>query len=304
MKIRICSLVFALLLLLSSCRSAEDIPDGVTTEAPESSAFPIVLTDAGTAIAVEYCEGIYDEGRPSYGGALSLEAFGLRRIGNITQSESVERTEVLIAGTSYTYVDSEQYYSDHDKTVPGTFYSIYDRYTADGASLEMHRAGRVALWYENVNEGNSILISKEDYLQIALPFLKNTFDIEIPEGYDSDEPKASFGRRVLTFRRTLHGYQTDDFVEVGMSMTKKIVRVDARRFGSFDHVAEKLTKDRLDRAHTMLLERIANAGLPEDHTVSEPMLTTNNEGRVFLQVAVSYKLDGRSFGELLYINVT
>lgn len=243
---------------------------------------------------------------PSYACNISPENIGIGGDGKDFTDDAMLNQTQTIGDRVYCYTGSKQCYMDGAKTVLGTFYSRYDRYTAKGGSLVMHRGGRVALWYLHTRAGSiSILIGAEEYLGIARPFLRDTFGIEIPEGYEAGEPTAIVGLRSLTLRRTLHGYPTDDAIELRMNTAKQIVYVDAERFGSFDHVADTLTKEQIDLAYATMLEKIAAAtDLPQGYTVSEPMLTTSNEGRVFMRLIVHYESDETGKGmDKLWMNV-
>lgn len=107
----------------------------------------------------------------------------------------------------------------------------------------------------------------------------------------------------VVFRRNIHGYSTEDYIKVVVSVSGEIVCFDARTYGVFDEVAKTVTKERLDAAKAtldkkLLTDKLVNAKIA-GHTIC-----VSAEGEMYLKAGFSYDQDnGERHQEIVYVSV-
>ena len=300
------SIALVAVIILSSCHYQDggQINPAETTGGPDCKELAV-----GSYIAISVGESERGENAPVYEATHSLEQIGLvRQNGSASDADMAGKTASF--GTdegTYVYARSSYSYMDDQNQLVGSFYSVYDSYSMGDVTLEKLRGTElVTLYSEPAKTNNTSSLLDLDAIQNkAVSCMKDNMDIVLSSDYvcggtDND----ALNRQYISYYRVLHGYRTDDSISLWFNKDLSLSGINARRYGSFASIASKLTKEKLEEAEATLTSLVAASGLPEGYQMHEPTLTTSNEGRVFMQAAVSYTTsDGLSGMDVVYINV-
>ena len=208
-----------------------------------------------------------------------------------------------------------------DKDNTGKLFGKYD-FGIDVYSTEIsdnsyyvhfrHDNGRMCFYSRTVkNNYREEALSEQEMRDIAVSELDNRLDVgwnDVYTEYRYDEHRlnlnATFPEEFgVVFRRSIHGYSTEDYISVIMSPRGEILAFDARTYGVFDEIAQTITKERLDAAKAALNKELLSDTLV-NAKIAGHIICVNAKGEVYLKAGFSYDLDnGERHQEIVCVNV-
>ncbi len=206
---------------------------------------------------------------------------------------------------SHSYCTPKNSFSDE----PGTFYSIYDWYGSGDENFVYLHGTDLLCFYSNGYSPSRVVeypkLSEDDIKEISDKFLSSVIDEKylrnIPfEGHCGTDV---VGRYVMVYTRKIHGYDTDESISAYINVDGTFDAFNGYNIGKYDSLISNITKEQIDSAKETLIAKL-EAMDRKNMEIRGPMLTTNTEGRVFLELRYTYTTDsGLETGEIAYVNV-
>lgn len=175
-----------------------------------------------------------------------------------------------------------------------------------------HDNGRMCFYSRTVkNNYRDEALSEEVMRDIAVSEFDNRLDVgwnDVYTEYRYDEYRlnlnATFPERFsVVFRRSIHGYSTEDYISVIMSANGEILGFDARTYGVFDEIARTVTKESLDAAKVALDKKLLSDTF-KNAKITGHTVCVNYSGEVYLKAGFSFDQDnGERHQEIVCINV-
>ena len=215
----------------------------------------------------------------------------------------------------FTYYESEIRYtnpeypkSGSDQNQKGSHYAHFLTYQSeDHTELTFLADTDLVVWYgksHSPNYSDRKTFSDEQLKEIADNFVlqyvsKDKFDTLTFENIWTDQ----FDQHVVSYRRSIEGYLTDEKITVTIESDGVVEYMDARGLYMFDGLPYLISKRNLDAASNYLREQIDALGLA-DLTYSPFYLTTDGDGNIYLEQIVRFTdLTGEPDMQVLFINV-
>ena len=176
--------------------------------------------------------------------------------------------------------------------VDGDFYSVYDVYDNGLENLiYLHESNLLCQYFYREDAIlESVDMNEEEALMAANTFLTTFLTQGQLEKFGSpviaDGPAGVF-LYTIKYVRQIAGYATDETLTVFISLSGKVVGYNGDNLDKYDAYVDSITTDNVSVSKTLLETRLQSLDLP-DYTISDPIIVSNTEGKLFLRVDVQY----------------
>ncbi len=274
LKKRICYmyLIFVLLIMLEAC-----IPQANNTPNKASKEIFCISSSLGADEAVTKKYNIPEE-------------FGITNIFETEILENVATTKSSIVNgkpdLSYTHSNCAKKNSLSNEY--GSFYSCYDAYQSDDERSEyLHGTDLLCFYFlsSDAFDETDTPIQEADAKSRSEIFLRDLLSDKIFSKFTFDHISFSplMGEYDVLYIRYIYGYATDETLSVFINSAGQVSSYNGRNVKKYDHLIDKITKEKLDKTHRAILDEIDSLAL-KNTTVFDPSITTNNDGIVYLKV--------------------
>ena len=266
--------------LLISCTEQSNLFS--QTDIPKEDLFLISISENGSTISDQSSEF---KSAASYGISTAFQTIEEKSL-----LESVK--DPFNDGSTYTYRDSTRYLKAEKEGEFGTFYSQFDHYYGNNADLK-YLAGTdtIVYYYKYSNPPTqSKQLDEKELISQAKDFLKQCIPEKSLANYEyGGMEHGALNMTLISFRRVVEGYSTDDVLTIFFDEAGEIIGYNGYSACKYDAISVKLTKDKLDSATEKLTQKIDALEL-NILTRSDPVLTTNTSGDVFIEIRIRYEI--------------
>ena len=292
----------------------DQIDGNEPTDAGEDIDVTLVTAKKDPIGTIWLCES--GEGNSSVSSFYTAGEYGISTSNKKYSFSKLEGTQKVFGEekTVLRYKNSDCCLKSSDSEEFGSFYCITDDYSSDDNTLEvsyLHGTDVISGYFKTLsseirNDTNESL-TDEDMQEMAYSFLKTMYSEELLEGYSFEGVKRYDQLNIVTvtFRIYVEGYKTDDSIGVMLTEAGVPFSVNADNIGKYNYT-DPVTKEDLDQAKEVLLEKVASLGLPGlSHSEEALKLTTDTSGKVYLETWFTFTVgdEGEKMMESLYVNV-
>ena len=219
-------------------------------------------------------------------------------LGLYTEVRQKQLSNVDIEKTSpFTSGDAPYQYSNCSRLSDsveedGTFYSVYDVYDNGLENLVyLHDSNLLCQYFYREDAiSEPVDMNEEEALMAANTFLTTFLTQGQLEKFGSpvitDGPAGVF-LYTIKYVRQIAGYATDETLTVFISLSGKVVGYNGDNLDKYDAYVDSITTNNVSVSKTLLETRLQSLDLP-DYTLSDPIIVSNTEGKLFLRVDVQY----------------
>ena len=292
--ITIVTLIALMLVCFSACS-----PDDNTADAPYE---PKILIESPLSDETNELRSTFKKAK-DYGLGIALMAAKLPELENTTRKNPLN-------GQVLEYVYSQCKYTDRETKELGKHYSAYDFYNSKNEEIGVLRGTDLVCFYFNreaIDESQP-WPKGTDAEAVAASFLTTMIGSKLFSEFECTSAKrdtSGLYYYVVRFARTTNGYETDEKLTVYLGSTGKVVAYNGYNLCKYDSLKKKFNAEKIERATNALTSQLATHETKlKDMKVSEPILITNANGDLYLQVRVTYEDDeGSTRKDNLFINV-
>ncbi len=280
-KNRIISL-FTLIALLLVCFSACS-PDDNSADAPYE---PKIVIQSPLSFETNPLRTDFEKAT-GYGLGLSAAPEKIPELENSTRKNPLNGQELEYSYSECTYIDRET------KEL-GKHYSAYDFYNSKNEEIGVLRGTDLVCFYFNreAEDESKSWPRGTDAETLAASFLTTMIGSEIFSEFECTSAKRDTSGvyyYAVYFARATHGYQTDEKVAVFLDRSGKVVAYNGYNLCKYDSLKKKFNAEKIERAINALTSQLATYETKlKNMEVSEPIITTNINGDLYLQVLVTF----------------
>lgn len=313
MKKKICMLLSVIMIVsIVSCGETGNEVDK-ETENSENNRIDITLVTAKTDPVGSIWLHKTGEGG---GGSNSAAAYGVST-SRVSHSFDELKDNQKVFGTKRAvlqYKGSHAYLKSKGSAEFGSFYSITDDYISEDQKTNvsyLHGTDIVCQYHESLSNGErrggKDSLTNASLEKKAYEFLQTLYSKDLLANLSCTgvEYNELMDCVYVNYRRYIEGYATDESIMLMLTNKGVPFGMNADNIGKYNYT-DPVTKEDLDQAKEVLLEKVASLGLPGlSHSEEALMLTTDTSGKVYLETWFTFTVgdEGEKMMESLYVNV-
>lgn len=197
--------------------------------------------------------------------------------------------------------------TDSFSGISGSYYSVYDVYESSHETVEYLHGTDMLCFYSNSEKhsGESVVdvYSEEKAQSVAREFLLRFMSEKELDGYKVESvSSSSLFMCSVHYARYIGDYRTDDVLSVFIDRYGKADGFNGKNMKKYDGISDTFTLDDLNASAEILTKKLADSNL-KNINMHSPTITTDINGKVYLEIRFSYEAEIVNVGAIAFINV-